>query len=322
MERRPSKKSPKRSSGGGAEAEAREGLTGAELAPGILRQLDRLCAEPLPPALYLVSTPIGNLGDISLRALATLGAADIVLCEDTRHSRKLFSAYGLHGRLQAYHDFSGERERARIIEELAKGKSVALISDAGTPLIADPGYKLVRDAISQGIPIFAIPGASAILTALVASGLSTDQFFFAGFLPPKDGARRAALEKLTAIPGTLVFYESGTRLLGTLEAIALLFPDRSVTVARELTKFYEEFLRGAPRDLIESMANTPLQGEFVLLIEAGKIAAPTEGDITEALAHALKSASVKEAVEEVAEGLGVSRKIVYNLALRMKGKKP
>jgi 16S rRNA (cytidine1402-2'-O)-methyltransferase len=312
MERHPAKNPPKHSLGGEA---------GAALAQCVLRQLDKLCSAPLAPGLYLVATPIGNLGDISLRALATLGAADIVLCEDTRHSRKLFSAYGLQRRLQAYHDFSGEKDRARILGYLANEKSVALISDAGTPLIADPGYKLVRDAIAEGFPVYAIPGASALLTALAASGLSTDQFFFAGFLPPKDAARRAALEKLTAIPGTLILYESATRLVSTLEAIALIFPDRSVVVARELTKLFEEFLRGAPHELAESMAKTQLQGEFVLLIEAGRTEAPSENDISEALAQALATASLKEAVEEVAEGLGVSRKIVYNLALRMKGKK-
>jgi 16S rRNA (cytidine1402-2'-O)-methyltransferase len=292
----------------------------ARLTLGITRQIDKLANAPLEPGLYLVSTPIGNLADISIRALSVLAAADMAFCEDTRHSRKLFSAYGLHRKLSAYHDFSGEKDRDRITEALTAGKSVALISDAGTPLVADPGYKLVREAIQKGVAVFAIPGPSAVMAALVASGLATDQFFFGGFLPSKDAARLAALENLRAVPGTLILYETAARIEGTLEALKTLFPDRAVIIARELTKLHEEFLRGTAESLLETVSKRPLQGELVLMIGAGSTAAPSEEDIRQALARALDGARLKEAVEEVSKGLGVGRKIVYNLALQIKGK--
>jgi 16S rRNA (cytidine1402-2'-O)-methyltransferase len=290
----------------------------ARLMLGITRQIEKLANAPLEPGLYLVSTPIGNLADISIRALFVLAAADMAFCEDTRHSRKLFSAYGLRKKLGAYHDYSGEKDRDRIIEALTAGKSVALISDAGTPLIADPGYKLVRDAIQKGIAVFAIPGPSAVMAALVPSGLATDQFFFGGFLPPKDAARLAALESLKAVPGALILYETAARIEGTLEALKNLFPDRTVIIARELTKLHEEFLRGTAESLLETVRERALQGELVLMIGAGSAPPPSEEDIRQALAHALASARLKEAVEEVSKGLGVGRKIVYNLALKMR----
>ena len=225
---------PEDTSGAGVEASLRQ----QELLSGVQRQLDRLSAGSLAAGLYIVSTPIGNLGDISLRALSTLAAADMVVCEDTRHSRKLFSAYGIGRKLETYHDFSGEKDRARILGALREGKSVAVISDAGTPLIADPGFKLVRGAVAEGFRVFAAPGPSALLSALVASGLPSDQFFFGGFLPPKEMARREILEALRAVPGTLIVYETPSRIEATLSAIGAIFPDRQITLARELTKIH------------------------------------------------------------------------------------
>ncbi len=290
-----------------------------DLLTGVQRQLEKLGANPLAPGLYVVSTPIGNLGDVSLRALFTLAAADMVVCEDTRHSRKLFSAYGIGRRLEAYHDFSGERDRARILDALREGKSVALISDAGTPLIADPGFKLVRAAVAEGFRVFPAPGASAPLAALVASGLPSDQFFFAGFLPPKEAAKHKALESLRCIPGTLILYETGSRIEATLSALSGVFPDRQIVLARELTKLHEDFVRGTAEMLARAIKQNPPQGELVLLIGPGEASPTQDADLEEALLKAMARVSLKEAVEEVAKGLGAGKNRVYNLALRLKG---
>ena len=300
---------------------ARDEALKAGLAAGLSRQLDKLGSSPLAPGLYLVSTPIGNLADMSARALFTLASADIALCEDTRHSRKLLSAYGIGRRLEAYHDFSKDTDRARILAALREGKTVALISDAGTPLIADPGFKLVRAAVAEGFSVFAIPGPSAVLAALVTSGLPSDRFYFGGFLPPKDGARREELEAVRAVPGTLIFYESGGRLEETLEAIAGIFPDRHISIARELTKLHEAVSRGSVQELLEEIRESAPPGEFVILIGPGEAKPAAEEDIENALRSAMQKVSLKEAVEEVAKGLGVGRKTVYNLALKLREQK-
>lgn len=315
---------PKISKAGAAEAQVKAEDEGVKPDPGagLNRQLDKLAAAPLAPGLYLVSTPIGNLADISVRALFVLASADIAVCEDTRHSRKLLAAYSIGRKLEAYHDFSGDKDRARILGALGQGKSVALISDAGTPLVADPGYKLVRAAIAEGISVFAIPGPSAILAALVTSGLPPDRFYFGGFLPPKEMARREVLEAAQAIPGTLIFYESGSRLEETLEALEAIFPERPIVAARELTKFYETLLRGSARNLLREIRDNPPAGEFVILIGPGESKPASNRDIEMALKNAMQRASLKEAVEEVAKGLGVGRKTVYNLALSLREHKP
>jgi 16S rRNA (cytidine1402-2'-O)-methyltransferase len=288
---------------------------------GFGNQLDKLAAAPLTAGLYIVSTPIGNLADISVRALFTLASADMAVCEDTRHSRKLLSAYGIRRRLEAYHDFSDSGDRARILAALRGGKSVALISDAGTPLIADPGFKLVRAAIAEGFSVFAIPGPSAILAALVTSGLPSDQFFFGGFLPPKEGARRDALEAARGLPGTLIFYETGPRLAEALESLHAFFSDRTIVIARELTKLYETVLRGGAAQLLSEIRANPPAGELVILIGPGEAAPATDRDIESALKSAMRRMTLKEAVEEVAKGLGAGRKTVYNLALRLRDQK-
>jgi len=310
--------SSKNSEAGTGEVPQGAGALKTKLMAGLGNQLDKLAASPLAAGLYLVSTPIGNLADISVRALFALASADMAVCEDTRHSRKLLSAYGISRRLEAYHDFSSSSDRARILAALGAGKSVALLSDAGTPLIADPGFKLVRAAIAEGFRVFAIPGPSAILAALVTSGLPPDQFFFGGFLPPKEKARRDELEAARALPGTLIFYESGSRLEDTLEALDAVFPDRSIVIARELTKFYETVLMGRAAQLLGEIRPNPPAGEFVILIGPGGARPATETDIERALKSAMQRMSLKEAVEEVAKGLGAGRKMVYNLALRLR----
>jgi 16S rRNA (cytidine1402-2'-O)-methyltransferase len=304
-----------------AAEESRDNLK-SELAAGIEKQLDRLCAAPLAPGLYVVSTPIGNLSDITLRALFTLAAADIALCEDTRHSRKLFSAFGLGRKLETYHDFSGERDRERVLGALRDGKSVALISDAGTPLVADPGFKLVRAALAEGVKVFPVPGASAMLSALVASGLPSDRFSFGGFLPAKEKARREALEALADAPGTLIFYESPSRIEAALKAIASVFPARPAVLARELTKIHEDYARGTAQELLAEIARNPPLGELVLLIGPGEAPKTEDGDVETALRRAMARGSMKEAVEEVSKELGVGRTKVYNLALKLRSKQP
>lgn len=297
---------------------ARAQAAKAELASSLGRQLEKLASTPLAPGLYIVSTPIGNLADISLRALFVLASADMAVCEDTRHSRKLLTAYGISRKLDAYHDFSGEKERARILAALGKGMSVALISDAGTPLVADPGFKLVRAAIAEGIGVYAIPGASAALAALVISGLPTDRFYFGGFLPNKQAARLRELQTARTFPGTLIFYESGVRLEETLEALETVFPGRPIAVARELTKLFETVLRGKAAEILGKLGDHALAGEFVILVGPGEDKPAAEEDIEKALRGAMQRVSLKEAVEEVAKGLGVGRKTVYNLALRLR----
>src|SRR5690606_18997890 len=197
----------------------------------------------LAPGLYVTATPIGNLADVTLRALSVLMSADLVLCEDTRVTRRLLDRFGLRPQLLAYHEHNAASVRPRVLERLGAGESVALVSDAGTPLVSDPGYKLVQAAIEAGHQVFPIPGASAVLAALVAAGLPTDRFFFEGFLPPKAGQRKARIAALAEIPATLVLYESGPRLAASLADLAAGFGARNAAVCRELTKKFEEIRR-------------------------------------------------------------------------------
>ncbi len=226
--------------------------------------LEHAFAEPLAGGLYIVATPIGNLSDISLRALAVLARADLILCEDTRHTQKLVHHFQLTGRLSAYHDHNAARERPKILRKLAEGASIALVSDAGTPLISDPGYKLVREAAAQGTPVISIPGASAVLAGLTVSGLPTDSFFFGGFLPPKEAAARRRLGELADIPATLVLFETATRLERTLKTLGETLPGRELVIARELTKRFEEVVRTTlPAD---GLAGREWRGELVLML--------------------------------------------------------
>ncbi|RVT87108.1 16S rRNA (cytidine(1402)-2'-O)-methyltransferase [Rhodobacteraceae bacterium CCMM004] len=278
----------------------------------------------LAPGLYLVATPIGNARDITLRALDTLAAAQVLAAEDTRTLRRLLDIHGLplSGRRPvAYHDRNGAAVRPRLLAALAEGRSVAYVSDAGTPLVADPGFPLVRAAVAAGHPVTAVPGPSAPLAALSVSGLPSDRFLFVGFLPPAAGARRRALEDLRGVQATLILFESARRSARTLEEIgATLGYDRQAAMARELTKRFEEVRRGTVADLIASCAADPPRGEVVLLVDRPGSGAGDPADLTAALETAMADASVKDAAREVAEALGLPRREVYAAALALRAK--
>lgn len=274
----------------------------------------------LAPGLYIVATPIGNLGDITLRALATLKAADLVLCEDTRVTRKLLDRYSLAPRLLAYHDHNAASVRPKILRELAGGLAVALVSDAGTPLVSDPGYKLVTEVLEAGHRVFPVPGASALLAALVAAGLPTDRFFFEGFLSPKSGQRKNRLKEIREIPATLVFYETGPRLADCLSDLAEIFGERMASVCRELTKAFEETRRGTLQELAAHYESSgPPKGEIVIVVAPpdaqAKTVSPDELDAQ--IRRALKHGSLKDAVAAVAEETGIKKREVYARALAL-----
>lgn len=277
--------------------------------------LIRETTTALAPGLYLVATPIGNLADISLRAITTLARANHICCEDTRHSRKLLDAYNITGHLTPYHDHNADRERPKILSWLADGATVALISDAGTPLISDPGYKLVRDVASAGHAVFSIPGPSAVTTALPVSGLPTDAFFFAGFLPPREAASRRRLGEIADIPGTLILFETATRLNTTLSILNELFAGRQLVIARELTKRFEELIRVSLPISVDQ--ENEWKGEFVLLISPPLPTNVSDADLQNALINLMKQMSVRDAVEEVTRTFHVPRKLVYNFALQI-----
>ncbi|MCJ2085224.1 16S rRNA (cytidine(1402)-2'-O)-methyltransferase [Methylobacterium sp. E-005] len=278
--------------------------------------------EALSPGLHIVATPIGNLRDITIRALATLAAADAVLAEDTRVTRTLLAHYGITTPLLAYHEHSNDAVRERMVGRLQSGEALALVSDAGTPLVSDPGYKLVQAAIEAGIAITPVPGPSAVMTALVAAGLPTDRFFFEGFLPQKAGARRNRLEALVQVPGTLVLFESPHRLPEMLaDAAAVLGPDRPAAVTRELTKLYETVRRDTLGGLSQRFAEDgPVKGEIVVIIGAATAAERSEeGDeaLDALLRTALERHSIKDAASLVADETGQPRRIVYTRALAL-----
>jgi len=279
----------------------------------------------LESGLYLVATPIGNAADISLRALDVLARADAIAAEDTRQTRKLMAIHGiaLAGRpMLSYHDRNGAERRPRILAWLRQGMSVAYCSDAGTPLVADPGYRLAEAAMAEGLGLTAIPGASAVLTALSLAGLPTDRFLFAGFLPPKRGARKTALGELAAVPATLVFYESPRRLAATLADMAeLLGAARPAAVARELTKKFEQ-VRRAPLGYLarQYAAEDAPKGEVVVLVgppDPAAAQAQAAASLDGELANALATLSVKDAAREVAARLGLPRRDVYARALEL-----
>jgi 16S rRNA (cytidine1402-2'-O)-methyltransferase len=280
-------------------------------------ELDRLLARPLAPGLHIVATPIGNLGDITVRALATLAAADIVYCEDTRHSRTLFSHFALGQPLRPYHEHNAESERPRILARLAAGERVALISDAGTPLISDPGYKLARAAIEAGHLVHALPGPCAAIAALTVAGLPTDCFLFAGFLPPRTGQRQSRLQALATVPATLIFYEAPTRVGEALADMAAALGDRTCVIARELTKLHEEVRRGTLATLSLELAGIDLKGEVVIVVAPPGTAEVGDAEIMAALQVALADQSTRDAVRQVTEQLAVARSRVYSMATKL-----
>jgi len=276
-----------------------------------------------------VATPIGHARDISLRALDVLRAADVIACEDTRVSAKLFTLYGIHATALAYHDHNAAQMRPRLLRALQEGKIVALISDAGTPLIADPGYRLVQEAVAGGHYVTAVPGASAPVMALTLSGLPSDRFLFAGFLPERSAERRRVLRELQSVPATLVFFDSPRRLADSLEDAVAVLGDRQAAVARELTKLFEEIRRGSLKELAAHYAeaatppNKPIRGEIVLLIGPPTADAATDTTpeaIDAALRKAMAGSTLKQAVADVAAELGLPRRDVYARALRQRTK--
>ncbi len=290
------------------------------LANAVAARLRDEFARPFASGLYLVATPIGNLGDMSPRALATLARADRIYCEDTRVSRPMLAGFGVVGRLSSYHEHNGERARAAILERLEAGGAIALISDAGMPAISDPGFKLARDVIAAGYDVFVIPGPSALTAAVAVSGLPTDSFHFAGFLPQKQAGRRARIGGLKDVPGSLVFYESPHRLAATLGDLAKVLGNRPAAVARELTKKFEEVRRGSLEELADWAGETPPRGEVAIVVGPSK-AEPAKIDdaaIIAALGDALADMRPSAAARQVADRLGVSRQRVYDLSVAIK----
>ena len=274
-------------------------------------------APPLPAGLYLVATPIGNLRDITVRALEVLAAADLIACEDTRVTRKLLDHYGIATPLTSYHEHNAAHVRPKIIARLGEGAAIALVSDAGTPLVSDPGYKLVREAWAAGATVTALPGASAPVAALTLSGLPTDRFFFEGFLPAKEAARRTRIAELKRIPATLVLFETGPRIAGSLADLAAGLGPREGALCRELTKLHEEVRHGDLTTLAREAAQAgEPRGEMVIVV------APPEPqgeaiDLDALLRQALERVSVKEAVAEIAAVTGRPRREVYQRALAL-----
>jgi 16S rRNA (cytidine1402-2'-O)-methyltransferase len=273
--------------------------------------------DQLEPGLYIVATPIGNLGDITLRSVEVLGAVSAVACEDTRVTGKLLNHLGLKKRMIRYDDHAGEGDRARLLALMAE-QPVALVSDAGTPLISDPGFRLVRAARDAGIAVTSLPGPSAAVVALTLAGLPSDRFLFAGFLPAKDKGRRGVLAELAAVPATLVFYETAPRLDDTLLAVADVLPGREVSVARELTKKFEECRTGSPEELAAHYAAHPPKGEIVLLVGPPVATLPDSLDADELLRAELESAKPSQAAAKVAKLTGLDRKALYARALELK----
>ena len=277
-------------------------------------------AEPIAPGLHVVATPIGNLRDITLRALATLAAADAVVAEDTRVSRALLAHYGVATPLIAYHEHNAVAMRPILIARLKKGDKLALISDAGTPLVSDPGYKLVKEARDAGHAVVPVPGASALLAGLVASGLPTDAFLFAGFLPPKSAARRTRLNELKPVPATLVLYETGPRLAAALADMAeVLSAGRPAVVARELTKAFETVRGGTLGTLADAYAaEDPPRGEIAVIVGPPVAEAPSIEDADRLLAELLADKPLSQAVAEAAGLTGLKRRDLYQRALALK----
>ncbi|WP_233353706.1 16S rRNA (cytidine(1402)-2'-O)-methyltransferase [Hellea balneolensis] len=296
-----------------SDTNASQHLTGEEL------QSLSIKAASLEPGLYVVATPIGNLRDITLRALDVLSAADMILAEDTRQTRKLLSAYDITTPLSPYHDHNAAKRVSGVMKDLQDGKVIALVSDAGTPLVSDPGFKLVRAAVAAGINVFPLPGASAVLAGLVKSGLPSDRFMFAGFLPPKSAARRTALNDFISVQATLVFFESGPRIAACLKDMKDVLGEREVVLTRELTKRYEEARHGSFDSLIDSVKADAPRGELVLLVGPPQISERwSEDEVVSALNVQIGDLGVKRASAEIAAQCGWPKRDVYQLALKLK----
>lgn len=284
-----------------------------------LNNVNRKGAD-IAPGLYLVATPIGNLRDITLRALDVLAGVDLILAEDTRHSRRLLDRYGISTKMRPYHQHNASTVRAGVIQALTDGQSIALISDAGTPLVSDPGFKLVQAAVAANICVIPIPGASAILTAISAAALPVDKFLFAGFAPAKSAARKTFFQALVAVPASLVFFESPNRIVSSLRDMLEVFGPRPAVLARELTKIHETFLRQSLPDLIENLQEKKIRGECVIVVgpmTQNKIVLDA-AQIDTALLDAIQRAGVKAAAREVAQISGQPMRQLYARALTLK----
>jgi 16S rRNA (cytidine1402-2'-O)-methyltransferase len=280
----------------------------------------QVLTAPKPDAgLYLVATPIGNLGDITLRALETLAGVDIIACEDTRITRRLTERYGISAQLKPYHEHNAAQARPKILAHLGQGASIALVSDAGTPLISDPGFKLVREVCAAGFRVVALPGPSSVLAALSVAALPTDRFFFEGFLPPKQTARRARLSELARLDATLVLFETGNRVQETLSDLAAIMGARDAAICREMTKLHEEISRSTLAELAQSAATLETRGEFVLVIgpQAEGSQAMSADEVDDLLRDRLSRDSVKDAVAHAVEVSGRPRREIYARALEL-----
>jgi 16S rRNA (cytidine1402-2'-O)-methyltransferase len=275
--------------------------------------------EALAPGLYIVATPIGNLGDLTVRAAATLARCHAIACEDTRVTARLLRHLGIEKPLWRYDDHSGDDARERLLEAM-RSHAVALVSDAGTPLISDPGYRLVRAARGAGLAVFTLPGPSAVVAALTLAGLPTDRFLFAGFLPAKDKARRDTLAELASVRATLVFYETAPRLLASLAALGEALPGREVAVARELTKTFEECRSGNPEELSRHYEAQPARGEIVLVVAPPGDEAPRldQAEVDALLGEALARSKPSQAAAQLAREHGLDRKVLYARALALR----
>jgi 16S rRNA (cytidine1402-2'-O)-methyltransferase len=281
----------------------------------------QLAAPRATPGLHLVATPIGNLGDITLRALETLAGVDIIACEDTRITRRLSERFAMATPLMPYHEHNAATARPKILKQLAEGASVALVSDAGTPLISDPGFKLVRDACAAGHQVIALPGPSSVLAALTVAALPTDRFYFEGFLPAKEAARRGRLAELAGIDATLVMFESGSRIRNSMRDLAAILGNRDAAICRELTKLHEDIRRAPLSELAEAADALETRGEFVIVVGPP----PADADIMspealdELLLASLRESSVKDSVARAVGISGRPRREVYARALELAG---
>ena len=278
-----------------------------------------------PGALYLVATPIGNLEDLTYRARRILGEVDLIACEDTRHTAHLLTHYGITTRTVSFHEHNEAARTAELLQRLQRGENIALVSDAGTPTVSDPGYPLVREAAAAGIPVVPVPGPSAVMVALTASGLPTDRFVFLGFLPRRSGERRRTLEAAAALPWTLVLFEAPHRIIAVLEDMEAVLGDRRVALARELTKRFEEMFRGTVSGALRRLRAHAPRGEFTIVVEGtGETEQQKEGkaDVGERM-RALLDAGIKpaEAVQDVMRTAGITRREAYDLMLRARGKR-
>ena len=280
-----------------------------------------LVARKATPGLHLVATPIGNLGDITLRALETLAGVDIIACEDTRITRRLTERFAISAVLKPYHEHNAAAARPKILEQLAQGASIALVSDAGTPLISDPGFKLVREVCAAGYPVVALPGPSSVLAALSVAALPTDRFFFEGFLPAKETARRTRLAELARIDATLVMFESGSRIQDSLQDLAAVMGPRDAAICRELTKLHEDIHRASLSELADRAGALETRGEFVLVVgpPAADAKVMSSSDLDDLLLASLKENSVKDSVARAVEVSGRPRREVYARALELAG---